>query len=548
MKNKIKRNSFVEGTLIAYFAIILSKLIGAFYSIPFYAIIGERGGVVYSCAYNIYNLFLTISTSGIPTAISIIISEYNSLKMFAAKEKAHKTARNTVFIISLFAFILLFATAPFIGRFFLGSDAQGDDVTAAIRTVSFCLLVVPFLSIRRGYLQGHAYIAPSSTSQVIEQFVRVFVILVGSYVAVIVLNQSQTVGVCVALTGALAGALAAYFYLSFKMKANRSAFLPAEGDVVNDTQVSTKETLKKIARICIPLIIVAISSNIYDITDMKLVITGLSSLDEYSAADSEVIASIIATWGPKICVLITSLAMGLTSSMIPHMVDSFVKNDRQGVNRKFNQAVGTILVLAVPMAVGMCLLSHPLYYVFYGESRFGPTLMRLLPFLRIFESVSMVASMCLQSIGLAKVVCFTSVGGLLINAACDVPFIYLCHFLGLPAYWGAGFSSMLGYTVSIAAVFILLKKKYGLKYFSLVKTVAKVILGLIPMIAVVLLCLHFIPMSGGRLVQFVLMALIALLGAVCYGFVTYKTGAVTDVFGENFLNKILVKLHLKKAR
>ena len=107
---------------------------------------------------------------------------------------------------------------------------------------------------------------------------------------------------------------------------------------------------------------------------------------------------------------------------------------------------------------------------------------------------------------------------------------------------------MLGYTVSIAAVFILLKKKYGLKYFSLVKTVAKVILGLIPMIAVVLLCLHFIPMSGGRLVQFVLMALIALLGAVCYGFVTYKTGAVTDVFGENFLNKILVKLHLKKAR
>ena len=77
MKNKIKRNSFVEGTLIAYFAIILSKLIGAFYSIPFYAIIGERGGVVYSCAYNIYNLFLTISTSGIPTAISIIISEYN---------------------------------------------------------------------------------------------------------------------------------------------------------------------------------------------------------------------------------------------------------------------------------------------------------------------------------------------------------------------------------------------------------------------------------------------------------------------------------------
>ncbi len=547
MNKKIKRNGFVEGTMIAYAAIVLSKLIGAFYSIPFYAIIGERGGVVYSCAYNIYNLFLTISTSGIPTAISIIISEYNSLKMFAAKEKAQKTARNTVFIISLAAFIVLFLSAPFIGRFFLGSDAQGDDVTAAIRTVSFCLLVVPFLSIRRGYLQGHAYIAPSSTSQVIEQFVRVFVILVGSYVTVNVLGKSQTAGVCVALTGALIGAIAAYFYLSAKMRTNKSAFLPAPGDVVNDTTVSTGETIKKIARICIPLIIVAISSNIYDITDMKLIIVGLSSLDGFTADDSEVIASIIATWGPKICVLITSLAMGLTSSMIPHMVDCFVKNDRSGVNRRFNQAVDTILVLAVPMAVGMCLLSHPLYYVFYGESRFGPTLMRVLPFLRIFESISMVASMCLQSIGLAKVVCFTSVTGLLINAACDVPFIYLCNAIGLPAYWGAGFSSMLGYTVSIAAVLILLKKKYGLKYMSLLKTLLKVIMGLIPMIAVVLILMNVLPFTGGRLIQFILMAVVAVAGAVVYGIVTYKNKAIRDVFGDDFLRKILVKLHLKKA-
>ncbi len=547
MNKKIKRNGFVEGTMIAYAAIVLSKLIGAFYSIPFYAIIGERGGVVYSCAYNIYNLFLTISTSGIPTAISIIISEYNSLKMFAAKEKAHKTARNTVFIISLAAFIVLFLSAPFIGRFFLGSDAQGDDVTAAIRTVSFCLLVVPFLSIRRGYLQGHAYIAPSSASQVIEQFVRVFVILVGSYVTVNVLGKSQTAGVCVALTGALIGAITAYFYLLAKMRTNKSAFLPAPGDVVNDTTVSTGETIKKIARICIPLIIVAISSNIYDITDMKLIIVGLSSLDGFTADDSEVIASIIATWGPKICVLITSLAMGLTSSMIPHMVDCFVKNDRSGVNRRFNQAVGTILVLAVPMAVGMCLMSHPLYYVFYGESRFGPTLMRVLPFLRIFESISMVASMCLQSIGLAKVVCFTSVTGLLINAACDVPFIYLCNAIGLPAYWGAGFSSMLGYTVSIAAVLILLKKKYSLKYMSLLNTLLKVIMGLIPMIAVVLILMNVLPFTGGRLIQFILMAVVAVAGAVVYGIVTYKNKAIRDVFGDDFLRKILVKLHLKKA-
>lgn len=173
--------------------------------------------------------------------------------------------------------------------------------------------------------------------------------------------------------------------------------------------------------------------------------------------------------------------------------------------------------------------------------------MRVLPFLRIFESISMVASMCLQSIGLAKVVCFTSVTGLLINAACDVPFIYLCNAIGLPAYWGAGFSSMLGYTVSIAAVLILLKKKYGLKYMSLLKTLLKVIMGLIPMIAVVLILMNVLPFTGGRLIQFILMAVVAVAGAVVYGIVTYKNKAIRDVFGDGFLRKILVKLHLKKA-
>ena len=188
MSRRIHKNSFVEGTLVAYISIVVTKLLGALYSIPLYNIIGERGGVIYSCAYNIYALFLDVSTAGIPIAVSIVIS-----------------------------------------RFFLEDMDKGvkpEDIAAAVRVVSVCLLVAPLLSIKRGYLQGHKYIAISSTSQVIEQIVRIAVVLTGVYVTIILLHMSHTIGVCVALSGAAIGALAALIFLQVRSRGVRATADP----------------------------------------------------------------------------------------------------------------------------------------------------------------------------------------------------------------------------------------------------------------------------------------------------------------------------------
>ena len=65
----MKKNGFMEGAIIATIAIIISKVLGVLYVIPFYKIIGEQGGALYGYAYNIYNIFLIISSAGIPLAI-----------------------------------------------------------------------------------------------------------------------------------------------------------------------------------------------------------------------------------------------------------------------------------------------------------------------------------------------------------------------------------------------------------------------------------------------------------------------------------------------
>ena len=187
----MKKNEFIEGALIATIAIILSKILGVLYVIPFYNIIGENGGSLYGYAYNIYNFFLIISSAGIPLAISKITSEYNTLGKQKEKTFMFKYARKLIFIFSVICFLICFLGANFIANSIVGNLTGGNtvsDVAFVIRSVSFAILVVPILSISRGYLQGHRYITAPSIGQVIEQLVRVLVIVIGSYAALKIFN------------------------------------------------------------------------------------------------------------------------------------------------------------------------------------------------------------------------------------------------------------------------------------------------------------------------------------------------------------------------
>ena len=97
----MKKNEFIEGALIATIAIIISKILGVLYVIPFYKIIGENGGSLYGYAYNIYNFFLIISSAGIPLAISKITSEYNTLNKNKEKTYMFKYAKKIIFLFVL---------------------------------------------------------------------------------------------------------------------------------------------------------------------------------------------------------------------------------------------------------------------------------------------------------------------------------------------------------------------------------------------------------------------------------------------------------------
>lgn len=536
----MRKSSFVEGSFVAYLAIVITKIMGALYSIPFYNMIGDQGGVIYSCAYSVYALFLDISTSGIPIAVSIVISDYNAQKMYRSRERAYRMSFLVVAAVSLVSFAVMQVFARAIGRYFLGDMTGGvriEDIAAGVRVVSVCLLIAPLLSIKRGYLQGNKYLSASSMSQVIEQLVRIVVVLAGTYFVMYVLNLGTTTGVCVALAGTAVGALAAYLYLLAKGRgAVEEERLPEDGP---EHIATNREIVRKILAYCATIVIMSVSVNLYNVIDMKMLLVGLHKVG-YSDEDTQVISSIASTWVPKICAIITALSSGLVSSIAPHMAENRSTGNWEDINRKLQQALGIILLISLPLGIGMIVYAQPIFRLFFGENPYGPVVLQFAILVNIMGSMATVNSMSMQSIGRGKTVCVVLVTGIVLNTALDLPMIYLFNALGLPAFLGASVASVIGHGFTASMLMGSMKKAYGFRYNKLWEIFRRELLPLLAMVAVALgVRTLWHPVESRGVLLVVQLCVYALSGGAVYLLLAYQTGALQLTLGENFLHRLL---------
>ena len=543
----MKKNSFVEGTIIATVFIVLVKILGMIYVFPFYSIVGSKGAALYSYAYNIYLIFLSISSAGIPNAISKIISEYDTLGFVEAKTRAYKLSKRIITILSIVSFLALFVFAEGFAHLILGDMTGGNtisDVALVIRCVSVSVLVVPFLSVTKGYLQGHKFMTPSSVSQLIEQIIRIVVILLGSFLTYKVLNGSLTVAGGVALLGAFFGALVADAYLLIKIRNNKKQ-LSLDKEYKKD-KISNKEIIKKIATYAIPIIIINLITNVYSSTDMILVSRTIQNLG-YTANDVEFITSSISTWCPKISMIVNSIVLGLTMSLIPNIVSSYTKKDFKGVNHKINKALQIVLFASLPLTVGISILSTPIWTLFYNTNPYGGLILRFNIFTALLVNLNITTSTMLQSMNKFKAVYLSVIAGFVTNGLLDVPLMYLCKFIGIESFLGSIIATVIGYILSISiSIHSLKKESENLKFKSTINIFYKVLIAIITMFIALFIINKFLPFDlYSRLGAIIVIIINAVIGGIIYIFITYKLNVIEEIFGESMINKIKNKLHIK---
>ncbi len=535
----MKKNSFIEGTIVATLGILIVKVIGIIYVIPFNAIIGEQGGALYGYGYNIYQLFLSISSAGFPFAISKITSEYNALGYKKAISDTYHVSLKMISFISIIIFIVLFAFAPQIGKLIIGSATGGNtyqDIAFVIRMVSFAILVVPFLSVTKGFLQGYKYITPYSVSQVIEQVVRVIVILVGSYLCVKVFALPMRYAVGIAVSGAFFGGLVAYLYLRRKIK--KAALLPKRFEM-DSKIISQKEIAKKILMYSIPFILISLVNNLYTTVDMILLSRTMSDIFHMKASVVESILGVYTTWGIKLNNIILAVSTGLVTSLIPNIVTSFTKKDMKDVNQKFNKAIQCVLLVIVPMTIFLSLLVKPVWTLFYGNSYYGPVVYKYFVYTALFGGFYTIIINTLQGLNKYKLVIFTVLIGLIMNAVLDIPFMILFNSLKMNPSYGAITAALLGYTVSILISLHTLKKKYHFHFKSTINRMPKYLVTWFIFALVIIGLKQLIPTTfSSRWIQIPILAVYGVVSFLIYIYLNFKNGNIRVVFGNELNNKL----------
>ena len=188
----------IRGTFLITFSILITKILGVIYIIPFYAIIGgEKNLAPFNYAYTPYNIAIAIATAGVPLAASKYVSKYNALGAYRISQKLYKSSFIVMTVTGFIGFVILYLVAPSIASITLANKGDMHDgwsveeITWIIRIISIVVIFIPILATWRGVFQGYKSMGPTAVSEVIEQVARILFILIGSYLVLNVFNGSM---------------------------------------------------------------------------------------------------------------------------------------------------------------------------------------------------------------------------------------------------------------------------------------------------------------------------------------------------------------------
>ena len=221
----IHKQSFLHGAAILALATFIVKIIGACYKIPLVSIIGNSGYGYFTTAYDIYSVLLTISTAGLPVAMSRMISEAQALGNSAQIKRIYKASLYvflTIGVVGSGGMLLLCRQ--------LADFMRSPDSWASIAALAPAVLFVCVISSFRGFFQGQSDMTPTSVSQVFEALCKLFI---GLGAAWLVMNRTGDVILAAgaAILGVTVGTVVSALYLGVKHR-KAAAYLSEQGGVV----------------------------------------------------------------------------------------------------------------------------------------------------------------------------------------------------------------------------------------------------------------------------------------------------------------------------
>lgn len=529
------KKTFLKGAMIMGLAGVIIKFLGAFFRIPLGNIIGDNGLAYYQGAYPVYVFLLTLSTAGIPTAISKLISERQAVDEYREAHRVFKVSFMLMFGIGIATSAILFFGAEYICALIKNPGAY-----YSMKTIAAALLFVPMMAAMRGYFQGMQDMAPTATSQIVEQFFRV---AFGLALAIVLLPSGLKFAAAGASSGAAFGGLfgaIAIFIIYFKRRKN---ILEKAKNGADGVRESTGTIIKKILSIAIPVTIGASIMPIMNLIDTALVMRRLQDAAGFSAQEAESLYGQLSGMVASIINFPQVIAMGIAVSLVPVISAAYKRKDMDFVHKNVELGLRTAMLIGLPCSFGLIVLAKPIMLLLYPmqkESAMSSASCLLIMGIGVIflSSVQTLTGM-LQGIGKPSVPVINLAIGACVKIACTF------FLVAIPAInvRGAALGTVCAYAIAAGLDFIAVRKLTGTK-FNLKMTFLKPLIASGIMAVAVFASYKLLAMFAGNSIS---AALSVLVGMAVYGLIIIKIKGITAEEAQGLpkgrkLAKIIAKI------
>ena len=385
-----KGQNYLHGAAILTLGVIIMKILGFLYKMPVANIIGPDGYSMFMQTYNVYNVFLTLSTAGLPIALARMISEATAENRPMQARRIFRVAWRTFLVIGLF-FSLIMLLFP---EFIAGRILHNPPAAMSIRTMAPSVLLVCLVSAYRGYCQGYGNMIPTTVGQVLEVLVKVVVGLALAWV-VMHMERGKPMGSAAAIFGVSAGSAAALLYMwIYKRRHYSEAALPDP-----DVPDSDRRIFTRFMRIGIPIALGGSVLAILNLVDSGLTMGRLQSAAGFSLNESNVLNGVYGE-AQTIFNLPAAIITPLTISVVPAITAAAVRGENDLATKISEDSMRIAAVLAMPMGVGLAVLSKPIMgVIFHDRHPAGPTLLAVMGVAAFFVCIVLMENAILQANG-----------------------------------------------------------------------------------------------------------------------------------------------------
>lgn len=503
---KIKKEGFMNSVIIIMASQVFIKIVGLIYRVYLTNRegFGDRGNAIYSGGYQIYSLLLLLSTVGIPSAISKLVSEKLAKKDYFEAHRIFKIAFFLVSAIGLAGSVILFALAEYISNKLL----LIPESTLTIRCLAPSIFFVSMSATIRGYFLGMQISKPTASSQTLEQILKtVFTILFVEIIAYITATSTELMAAGANLATTASVILSFIYIFRFYMLRRKEIWTNINKQEKSKDIESSKSIIKKVLLVAIPISLTSIIVSINKCIDTVTIMRGLTNF--LTQEQAKIQYGILTGKVDTLIGLPLAFNVAFSIALIPTLSSARVKKDNKDINQKISISILISILIALPASIGMCVFAEPILKLVFPNESQGATILSAMSFMILFTTIGQTLNGALQGLGRLKIPVIALTIGVVVKTILNIVLVPI-ESIGI---YGATFSSILCYFITFVIEMIALIKitKIKLNFF---KFVIKPTIASLGMVAITMLCFKFmLPRLGNNLAIIIAIA----IGVLVYG-------------------------------